>query len=233
MTPAVEIKVISSLATREAHRELVPQFERASGHKVATTWAGTVDIIKRISAGESYDLIIASKSTIDEFIEAGKVGSGSRVDIARSGIGIAIRRGGRRPDIGSAEALKRALVAAKAVGYSTGPSGVYLAALFERMGIGADIEAKSLRVPPGATVGPVIASGDVEIGFQQMSELLHVDGIDVIGPLPAEIQHITVISCGIPTAAKEAEAARALVRFLAAPGARDAIERAGLMVPAG
>jgi len=228
MTPSAEIKVISSLATREAHLELVPQFERASGQKVVTTWAGTVDIIQRVSAGEHYDLIIASKSTIDEFIEAGKVESGSRVDIARSGIGIAIRRGARRPDIGSAEALKRALVSAKAVAYSTGPSGVYLATLFERMGIGADIKAKSRQVPPGATVGPIIASGDVEIGFQQMSELLHVDGIDVIGPLPAEIQHITVISCGIPAAAKEPDSARALVRFLAAASARDAIERAGL-----
>lgn len=120
------------------------------------------------------------------------------------------------------------LVAAKAVGYSTGPSGVYLAALFERMGIGAEMKAKSRQVPPGATVGPIVANGEVEIGFQQFSELLHVEGIDVLGPLPAEIQHITIISCGIPAAAKQPNAARMLVRFLAAPGARDAIERAGL-----
>lgn len=228
MRPSAEINVLSSLATREAYLELVPQFERDSGRKVVTTWAGTVDIIKRISAGESFDLIIASNYAIDDLIQAGRVENGSRVDIARSGIGIAIRRGALRPDIRSAEALKRALIAAKTVGYSTGPSGVYLAALFERMGIAAEMKAKSRQVPPGATVGPTIANGDVEIGFQQMSELLHVDGVDVIGPLPAEIQHVTVISCGIPTAAKEPDAARALVRFLAAPGARDAIERAGL-----
>jgi len=228
MTSPAQIRVLSTLATREAYSELVPEFERASGQKVVTIWAGTVDIIKRISAGEDYDLIIASKSTIDDFVRSGKVENDSQVDIARSGIGVAVRRGARRPDIGSADALKRALVAAKAVGYSTGPSGVYLAALFERMGIATEMKAKSRQVPPGATVGPIIARGDVEIGFQQMSELLHVDGVDVIGPLPAEIQHITVITSGIPTAAKEPDAARALVRFLAAPGARDAIGRAGL-----
>lgn len=228
MTPFAEIRVLSTLATREAYLELVPQFERASGRKVVTTWAGTVDIIKRISAGDGYDLIIASKSTIDDFVQAGRIENGSRVDIARTGIGIAVRRGAQRPDVRSAEALKRALVAAKAVGYSTGPSGVYLAALFERMGIAAEMKAKSRQAPPGTTVGPLVASGDVEIGFQQISELLHADGVDVIGPLPAEIQHITVISCGIPTGANEPNAARVLVRFLAAPGARDALERAGL-----
>jgi len=226
MTP--DIKVLSALATRQAYLELVPQFERASGRKVATTWAGTVDIVKRISAGDSYDLIIAPKNTIDDFIQGGMVEGGSRIDIARTGIGIAIRRGAQPPDIGSAEALKRALIAAKTVGYSTGPSGVYLTALFERMGIAAEIKAKSRQVPPGATVGPIVACGEAEIGFQQMSELLHVDGIDVVGPLPAEIQYITVISCAIPTAAKEQDAARALARFLAAPSARDAIEQAGL-----
>jgi len=228
MRPSAELNVLSTLATREAYLELVPEFERASGQNVLTTWAGTVDIIKRISAGETYDLIIASKSTIDDFIKTGKLESASQVDFARSGIGIAIRHGAQRPDVQSAEALKHALLAAKAVGYSTGPSGVYLTTLFERMGIAAEMKAKSRQVPPGATVGPIVASGEVEIGLQQLSELLPVDGIDVIGPLPAEIQHMTVISCGIPAGAKEPDAARALLRFLAAPGARDAIERAGL-----
>jgi molybdate transport system substrate-binding protein len=226
MTPSAGIKVLSSLATREAYLELVPQFERANGRKAATTWAGTVDIIKRISAGESFDLIIAANSTVDDFIHAGRVETGSRVDIARTGIGIAVQRGAQRPDIGSAEALTRVLLAARSVGYSTGPSGVYVAALFESMGIAGDIKAKSRQVPPGATVGPIIAS--VEIGFQQMSDLLHVDGINVIGPLPAEIQHTIVISCGIAAAAEEPDGAHALVEFLAAPTARDAIEHAGL-----
>jgi len=117
---------------------------------------------------------------------------------------------------------------AKSVGYSTGPSGVYLAALFERMGIAAEIKAKSSQVPPDTTVGPIIAGGEVEIGFQEMSESLRADGIDIIGPLPAEIQHTTVISCGISAAAEEPDGAHTLVGFLAAPTARDAIERAGL-----
>jgi molybdate transport system substrate-binding protein len=154
---------------------------------VVTTWAGTVDIFKRISVGESFDLIIAASGTVDDFIQAGRVGTGSRVDIARTGIGIAVRRGAQRPDIGSAEALKSALLAAKSIGYSTGPSGVHLVVLFESMGIAAEIMAKPRQVLPGTTVGPIIADGEVEIGFQQMSELLHADGIDVIGPLPAEI----------------------------------------------
>ena len=135
---------------------------------------------------------------------------------------------GQRPDIGSAEALKRVLLGAKSFGYSTGPSDIYLASLFESMGIAGDIKAKSGRVPPGATVGPIIVSGEVEIGFQQMSEFLRADGIDIIGPLPAEIQHTTVISCGISAAAEEPDGAHTLVGFLAAPTARDAIERAGL-----
>src|SRR5438105_3954396 len=115
MTLSTEIKVLSSLATREAHLELVPQFERATGHKVTTTWAGTVDIVKRISAGEHFDLIVASSSAIDDLIRNGKIENGSRVDIARSGIGVAVRRGTPRPEIGSAEALKRALMAARTV----------------------------------------------------------------------------------------------------------------------
>jgi molybdate transport system substrate-binding protein len=223
MTPSAEIKVLSSLATREAYLELISQFDRASGRKVATTWAGTVDIIKRISAGESFDLIIAANSTIDDFIHAGRVETGRRVDIARTGIGIAVQRGAQRrtsaqPKHSSACCLPPSRLA----------SGVYLAAIFESMGIAADIKAKSRQVPPGATVGPIIASGEVEIGFQQMSELLHVDGINVIGPLPAEIQYTTIISCGIAAAAEEPDGARALVEFLAVRTARDAIERAGL-----
>jgi molybdate transport system substrate-binding protein len=154
--------------------------------------------------------------------------TGSRVDLAHTGIGIHVRRGAQRSDIRSAETLKRVLLAAKSVGYPTGPSGVYLAALFESMGIAAEIRAKSRQVPSGATVGPIIAGGEVEVGFEQMSELLHADGIDVIGPLPAEIQHTTVISCGISAATEEPDAARTLVGFLPAPTARDAIERAGL-----
>jgi len=228
MGSEVELKMLSALATREAYLELIPQFERANGLKVAITWAGTVDIMKRVEAGECYDLVIASKGAIDDLTKLGKITATSRLDVASSGIGVAVRRGAPRPDISSAESLMRALLAAKSVGYSTGPSGVYLAGLFERLGIAGDIKAKHSSVPSGGTIGTIIASGEAEIGFQQISELVHAEGIDLIGPLPAEVQYLTVITAGIPTNAKEPAAAEALVKFLTAPASKDVIERAGL-----
>ena len=228
MTPTSEIKVLSSLATRGAHLELVPVFEGASGQTASTTWAGTVDIMKRITSGEDFDLVIGSKNTINELIKLARIEPHSLVDLASTGIGVAVRGGARHPDIGSAEALKQMLLTAKSVGYSTGPSGVYLVSLFDRMGIAAEVAAKARQVPPGKTVGPIVASGEVEVGFQQLSELLSVEGIEVVGPLPAEVQHVTVISCGVPVRAKNPDAARLLTRFLSTPMAGDAMERAGL-----
>lgn len=228
MAPTAEIKVLSSLATREAYLELLPQFERSSGHKVATTWAGTVDIMKRIGAGEVYDLIIASKSAIEDLTGSGKIAAGSRADMAKTGIGVAVRSGAQRPDVSSADALKRTLLAARTVGYSTGPSGVYLGKLFERMGIAAEVKAKTCQVASGMTVGPIIASGEAEIGFQQISELAHVDGIDYIGPLPAEVQSITVFSIGLHAQAPQPDAARALAKFLTGPEARAMLAKHGL-----
>ena len=158
----------------------------------------------------------------------GKIVPGSRIDMARTGIGIAVRTGAPRPDVSSAEALKRALLAAKTVGYSTGPSGVYLAGLFERMGIADAVKAKTRQVPSGMTVGTIVASGEAEIGFQQVSELVHIEGIDYIGPLPAEVQNVTVFSLGLDARAKEPAAAKALAQFLTAPAALPVIRKHGL-----
>ena len=223
-----EIKVLSSLATKEAYLELVPQFEKATGHRIATTWAGTVDIMKRMAAGEIYDLLVASRSAIDELIKLGKVATGSRIDMARTGIGIAVCAGAPRPSIKSGDDLKKALLAAKTVGYSTGPSGVYLAGLFDRMGIGPEVKAKTKTVASGLTVGSIVVTGEAELGFQQISELCHVEGIDYIGPLPPDVQHVTVFSCGIHVHALEAAAAKALAQFLTGPIAKPMIEKAGL-----
>ena len=222
------IKVLSSLATKEAYLELAPRFENATGHRIATTWAGTVDIMKRMAAGEVYDLLIASASAIDDLIRLGKVAPGSRTDMARTGIGFAVRAGAPRTSIKSGDDLRTALLAAKSVGYSTGPSGVYLAGLFDRMGIGPQVKAKTKNVASGLTVGSIVATGEAEIGFQQISELCHVEGIDYIGPLPPDVQHVTVFSCGIHASASESAAAKALVTFLTGPVARPAIENAGL-----
>jgi molybdate transport system substrate-binding protein len=225
---SVEINVLSSLATREADLELVPQFEGTSGHKVATTWAGTTDIMKRIAAGEVYDLVISSKNSLGELVKQGRIAVGSPVVLAQCGIGIAVRAGAPRPDVGSAEAFKRAILAAKTIGYSTGPSGVYLAGLFERMGVGEAVKSKTRQVASGMTVGPIIANGEAEIGFQQVSELANVEGIDYIGPLPAELQNITVFQAGTHVAAPNPEAAKALVRYLTTPAAVAVMRKHGL-----
>jgi molybdate transport system substrate-binding protein len=228
MAQAAEIKVLSSAAFREAYLELVPAFERATEHKVVTTWAGTNGIMERMARGETTDLVIMSAQGIDQLTKDGKVVAGSRVDLARSGIGVAVRSGLPKPDIGSTEALKRALAAAKSVAYSTGPSGVYLEALFQRLGIADDIKPKLKIAPGGTPVGTLIAKGDADIGFQQVSELLPIAGIDYLGPLPADIQHVTVFAAGLHASAKEPEAAKALVKFLTAPDAVPVIRKKGL-----
>src|SRR5712671_3312522 len=185
MANAAEITVMSSNAFREAYLELVPLFEKASGHKVATSFVGSADIMKRMRAGETVDLVILQSSAVDELAQLGKVVPGSRVDLARSGIGAAVRAGAPRPDLSSGEALKRALLAAKSIAYSSGPSGVYLSGVLKRWGIP---ESKIKQTPPGSPVGEVIARGDADIGFQQVSELLPVKGIAYVGPLPADLQ---------------------------------------------
>ena len=223
-----EIDVLSSIATREAYNELVPQFEGASGHKVTTTWAGTVDIMTRMAAGEIHDLVIISSTELEALIEQGRITAGSRADLARSGIGAAVKAGAPKPDIGSTDALKRTLLAAKTVGYTSGPSGVYMAGLIERMGIAAEIKPKFRSVPSGGTIGTIVATGECEIGFQQVSELVHIKGIDYVGPLPPEVQRVTVFSAGIPVEARNADGAKALQYFLTTPPAAAVMRKHGL-----
>jgi len=228
MTQAADIKVLASNALKEAYLELVPGFEKATEHKVATTWAGTNDIKKRMAAGETYDLVIMAGPALDDLIKQGKIVPGSRVDLAKSGVGVAVRAGAPKPDISSGDALKRALLAAKSIAYSSGPSGVYMEGLFQRLGIADEIKPKLKQTQPGNPVGEVIARGDAEIGFQQVSELLPIAGIDYIGPLPPDIQHITVFSGGIHTGAKQPDAAKALVKFITAPAAVPVIRKKGM-----
>jgi molybdate transport system substrate-binding protein len=223
-----EIKVLSSIATKEAYLELVPQFESASGHKVSTTWAGTTAIMQRMAAGERYDLIVISGTELDQLTKQGTIVAGSRVDLAKSGIGIAVRAGAVRPDVSSSAALKQALLAAKTVGYTSGPSGVYMAGLIEKMGIAAEVGPKHRGVPSGGTIGTIVANGGAEIGFQQVSELVHVPGIDYIGPLPPGVQCVTVFSCGLQAGAPQPDAAKALVAFLTTPTAKAVMTKHGL-----
>jgi molybdate transport system substrate-binding protein len=225
---AAEIKVLSTQATEQAYRELVPQFEKESGHKISTVFTGTLDVQKRIAAGETYDLIIMAAPAIDDYIKAGKIVAGSRVDLAKSGVGVAVRAGAHKPDIGSTEALKNTLIAAKSIGYSTGPSGVYLTGLFARLGVADQIAPKLKQTPTGVFVGTLVASGEAEIGFQQVSELSHFPGVDFVGPLPADVQQTTVFASGLQVGAKDADAATAFVRYLSSPAAAAAYRKRGL-----
>ncbi|MBV8420159.1 MAG: substrate-binding domain-containing protein [Hyphomicrobiales bacterium] len=224
---AAEIRVLSTQATEQAYRELVPQFEKASGHKVTTVFTGTLDANKRLAAGETYDLLIMSAPSIEQHIKAGKVVAASRVDLAKSGVGVGVKAGAPKPDISTTEALKRTLLAAKSIGYSTGPSGIYMIGAFQRMGIADEIKPRLKQTPTGVFVGSIIANGEAEIGFQQVSELSHFAGVDYVGPLPAEIQQFTIFS-SIIAGAKEADAARALVNFITAPAAAAVFKKIGM-----
>lgn len=220
------MRVLSSLAIREAYLELVPRFEQQSGIRVETEWRGMVDIIRRVKAGESADLVIASQKALGELKSLGKVAA--VVDLATSGVAVAVKKGAKRPDIGSADAVKRALRAAKSIAYSSGPSGVYLQELMQKWGLAEELRAKGTQTPPGTAVGPLMASGQAEIGVQQMSELLPIPGIDIIGPLPADLQVITTFSGGVPAGAKHADAARAWMAFLTSAQAAPVLRKHGM-----
>lgn len=229
---AAEIKVLSTQATEQSYRELVPQFEKATGHKVTTIFTGTLDADKRVAANEQHDLLIMSQPSIDAHVKGGKVVQGSRVDLARSGVAVGVKTGARKPDISSVDALKRTILNAKSIGYSTGPSGNYIISLFERLGVLDQVKPKMKQTATGVFVGSIIASGEVEIGFQQVSELSQYEGVDYVGPLPAEVQNYTTFSSGILSNAKEVEAARALVRYITSPQAGAVYRKRG-MEPAG
>jgi len=220
-----EIKVILSAAFKEAYLELVPQFERSAGHKVESLWVPSVQMMSRLKGGETADLVILSAASLEELRKAGLISE--RTDVARSGIGVAVKSGARKPDLSSGEAVKRAVLAAKGIAYSTGPSGIYLMGLFQRMGIAETIKSRVKQVQ-GEPAGGVVARGEAEIAFQQVSELLPVPGIDFVGPLPADIQQVTVFSAGLHAAAKQPAAARALVKFLTAPAAAAVIRKKGM-----
>ena len=225
---ADEISLLSSAAMKEVLLELVPEFEKASGHKVVLMWAGGVDIARRIRVGEVVDAVVLARPPVEALVNEGKLARDGRVDLARSGVGIAVRAGAPRPDISNADAIRRALLAAKSIAYSSGPSGTHIKELIKRMGIVEEVKGKVLQTTPGNPVGNYVARGEAEIGFQQVGELLPIAGIDFLGPLPPDVQEITVFSIGLHAAARTPAATRALMRFLSSPAVAPVLRKKGM-----
>ena len=226
--PSSPLKLISSMATREVLSELASQYQLAAAQPVTTEAAGGVDVARRVQAGEAVDVVVLASNAIDRLIAEGKLLAGSRVDLVKSGVAIAVCAGAAKPDISSEEAVKRAVLAARTLSYSTGPSGVYLEKMFERWGILEQIRSRIVVPPPGVPVGSLVASGKVELGFQQLSELKNLAGIEVVGPLPPQIQTITIFSGGVGAICAQPEAARALLSYMASPGATAVKQRHGM-----
>jgi molybdate transport system substrate-binding protein len=223
---------MTSGAFTAAYLDLLPVYEKSTKHKLvtaATTMGiGAESIPSRLQRGDAADVVIVAGEALDELIRAGSVVAGSRVDLARSSIGMAVKAGAPKPDISSVAALKRTLLAAKSVAYSASVSGDYLSReLFPRLGIADELKATGRRIER-ERVGIVVARGDAEIGFQQVSELLPIAGIDVVGPLPPEVQRVTVFAAGVAANSKHPEAARALIRFLVSAEATAVVARSGL-----
>ena len=219
---------ISSMATRQLLNELAQAYGQRTGRKVAVESVGGVDAVRRVAAGEAFDFVVLASDVIDKLAAGGQVVAGTRVDLVDSSVAVAVKAGAPRPDISSEEALKRAVLAATTVGYSTGPSGVALIKLFERWDIAQDLQGKLVQAPPGVPVGSLVARGQVSLGFQQLSELIHLEDITIVGPMPLAVQINTVFSGALCAASTQAEAVRELLAFMASPDAVPAKRRNGM-----
>jgi molybdate transport system substrate-binding protein len=225
---AAEIVLTSSTAMREVVEELAAMSERASGNKVTMTFQSGVETSAKIESGAVADLVVTTPEAIDELTRDGKLAAGSRVNFVQSGVGVAVRAGAPKPDISTPAAFKQAMLAAKTIGISKGPSGVYLMSIMQRLGIAAEVKAKGVTPELGQRVGNLIARGEAEIGVQQITELLPIAGIDFIGPLPNELQTKIGYATARPMTAKQPEAAAALVKFMSSAQAQPVMKKMGL-----
>jgi len=214
---ATELRILAPNAVKETITEIASRYERATGDRVVLSWAGTEAITKQISDGNMFDVVISTLQSIDKLEKEGKLASGRRVDFAKSAIGVAVRAGLPLADISSVDALKQLLLQAKVIAISSGTSGRYLTELFQRLGIAEQIKGRIKQPPSGAQIGEMLAHGEADLGFQQVSELIHVNGIVYLGPLPSEIQSITIYSAGIHSAASAPTAAMIFIKMLTAP----------------
>lgn len=209
------LKLISSMATRQLLADLSAQWQHMSGVKIVIESVGGVDAARRVQAGEAFDGVVLASDAIDKLIIAGRVVAGSRVDLVQSSVAVAVKAGTRLPDVSSEAALRSAIVAAPSIGYSTGPSGVALVKLFEHWGLLEVLQSRIVQAPPGIPVGTLVARGEVALGFQQLSELMHLDGITVVGTLPDAVAITTIFSAGTCAASMQRETAERLFAFMA------------------
>jgi molybdate transport system substrate-binding protein len=232
---AAEIKVLTAGAFKQVVLALVPDFEKQTGHKVTVENETVGALTKRIESGEGFDLAVLTPGAVDNLTGKGKFAAGSRTNLARVGVGVVVKDGTPKPDISSVDAFKKSLLAAKSVAYidpaAGGSSGIYVSGLLDKLGIGAEVKAKAKLIHGGA-VAEHIAKGEAELGIHQISEILPVKGIVLVGPLPAEIQNYTVYAAGLGANAKEADAAKALLKALSGPAAAEVLKAKG-MEPAG
>ena len=222
------IKVMTSLATKDFLAEYLARYQASTGQALAYENAGGVEIARRARAGEAFDVVILAAGVIDALQAEGKLIAGSKIDLVKSSAAVAVPAGAPKPDIGTEEALKRAILAAPSVCYSTGPSGVYLEKLFTQWGMTDAIKTKLVVAPPGVPVGSLLAAAKAALGFQQLSELIHIAGIEVVGPLPPPIALITTFSAGISTTCTQIEATRKLLADMASAEATPAKRKHGL-----
>jgi len=228
----ITLQGISSKATQNLLTELVRAFEAQGGTPVAIESVGGVDAVRRAQAGEPFDLVFLASDAIDRLMASGHVHAGSRVDLATSPVGVAVRAGAAQPDISTGVALRQAVLDAPSISFSTGPSGTYLTQMFDSWGLAETLAPRLVQAPPGVPVGSLVASGQVAMGFQQLSELMHVPGISVLGTLPPEVAFITTFSAALPSrldlGSARADAARALLAFLRSEATAPAKRRQGM-----
>lgn len=222
------IRGISSMATRQVLAELLAAYQQRAGASVAMESVGGVDAATRVQAGEAFDVVVLASDAIDKLAAAGFVVAASKVNLVHSGVAVAVKAGAARPEIGSEQSLKRAVQSAASIGYSTGPSGVALAQLFERWGIADAVRQRTVQAPPGVPVGTLVARGEVALGFQQLSELMHLEGIAVVGPLPDPVQITTTFSGAVCAGSQQADAVRTLLDFMASAEAAETKRRHGM-----
>jgi molybdate transport system substrate-binding protein len=224
---AAELRIAAPNAIKESLMEIAAGYERSSGHKVVFTWAGSEAISKRVGEGEVFDAVFNTAQGVDRLAADGKLAP-KRTDFARSGIGVAVREGQPRPDISTADALRQALVSAKSVAISSGASGRYLEGMFQQLGVADQVRPRIKQPPSGAQIAEMVARGEVELGFQQVTELVHAKGISYLGPLPAALQNNTTWSAGVHTATPQATLANEFLQQLRAPDWVPAVRKTGL-----